>query len=198
MNSSQQRPIIPIKNLLKTNLLTHKGPQVPIATRLFHWLLSSGRYIVIFVEIIVIGAFVMRYKLDADLLTLQEEITAQTAYVQSKKSDEDIIRVTQLQLTSIREAREQAVDIPAFLTKIAGYTPKTIRLISINIDQDKSNTPAITVTGTTPSNLELSAFLKALQKDPNFNDVTLANISFEGQTKFTITATLIQKGGIKS
>src|SRR5687768_12697100 len=104
----------PIKNLLKTNLLVRSSDRLKFHVKLLKWLLSSGRYIVIIVEMVVIGAFVYRYKLDADLVSLQEEIVQQSAYVQSLKRDEDLIRLTQFQLSSIKTAKAADLDLSTY------------------------------------------------------------------------------------
>lgn len=178
----------PIKNLLRTNLLNNPADRLKFHLKLLRWILSSGRYIVIFVEMIVIGAFVYRYKLDADLVALQEEITQQSAYVQSLKNDEDVIRLTQFQLSSIKTTKDSALDISSILTKIAKYTPQNIRITTISIDNSKpQNKVTLNISGTTASNKELSLFLKLLQSDQSMENITLSNISFEGQTNFTIS-----------
>ncbi len=184
------------KPALKINFLVHKGENVPLPARFLKWILSSGRFIVIVVEIIVIGAFVYRYKLDADLVSLQEEIVQQSSYVESLKNDENLIRQTQFQLSSIRTVKTTRVDYPAILTKIATLTPQTTRLTNISIDKAADLSKVnITISGRTPSNVELSAFIKALQKDPIFSEIALSNISFESQTVFTITGNIKPKGG---
>lgn len=184
----------PIRNLLLTNLLNQKGDQVPLPTRLLKWLISSGRYIVIFVEMIVIGAFVYRYKLDADLVGLQEEISTQSAYVQSLKQDEDLIRLTQFQLSSIRQTRDARIDYPEIFTKIATATPEDLRLTNITIERSLTQT-AIAITGVTSSNSQLSTFLKLLKQDPIFSQMNLSNISFDSDTVFTIAGQIIPGGG---
>lgn len=187
----------PIKNLLKTNLLVRSSDKLKLHVRLLKWLLSSGRYIVIIVEMIVIGAFVYRYKLDADLVSLQEEIVQQSAYIQSLKRDEDLIRLTQFQLSSIRAARDADLNLSLFLSKIASLTPRDVKLTTLSVDNggDLKAQSSITLVGTTSSNDALSVFLKSLQKDPSFANVTLSNISFEGITTFTITGELVKEGG---
>lgn len=185
------------KNILKINFLVHKGESIPLPVRFFRWVLASGRFIVIFVEIIVIGAFIYRYKLDSDLVTLQEDITQQAAYVASLKSDEDIIRQTQFQLSSIRSIKTSRIDYAAVLGRIAQLTPTSTRLTNVSIGKSQNQTAVnISISGRTPSNAELSAFIKALQKDPYFTNVSLHNISFESQTVFTLNANLKAKGKV--
>jgi Tfp pilus assembly protein PilN len=183
------------KPALKINFLVHKGENIPLPVRFIRWILSSGRFIVIIVEVIVIGAFVYRYKLDADLITLQEDITQQSAYVESLKNDENLIRQTQFQLSSIRTIKQNRVDYPVILNKIAQNTPKSARLTNISIDKSTDLSKInLTISGRTPSTADLSAFIKALQKEEEFEDISLSNISFESQTVFTITGFIKQKG----
>lgn len=194
MGSPQKK--ITTSNLFKVNLLIHKGEQIKLYVKLIRWLLSSGRYIIVFVEIIVISAFVYRYKLDAELDDLQEKIKEQVPYLQSLREDEMLIRQTQFQLTTVKQTRKESPDFTQVMLKIAKITPKAIKLTTVNLDRTQSFPKTnLMISGQTPSNVELSAFLKALKKDPTFIGINLTNISFEGQTVFTITGSLSEKGG---
>lgn len=186
---------IPTLSIFKVNLLIHKGEPPQIYTKLIKWLLTSGRYIVVFVEIIVVAAFIYRYKLDTDLSDLNEKIQEQVPYIQSLKSDEDLIRLTQFQLASIRQIKDDNPDFAQAITKIAAITPQNIRLTTLNFDRTQSYPETnMVISGLTPSNIELSAFISALKKDPAFSKITLTNISLEGQTSFTITGSLSGSG----
>lgn len=179
----------------KVNLLIHKEEQSKLYLRLLKWLLYSGRFIVVFVELLTIGAFVYRYKLDFDLIDLQEKIKEEVPYVKSLKQDEILIRQTQFQLSTIKQVKRESPNFTATLLKIAQLTPKSIILTNITLDRGQTPTKtALIISGQTPSNIELGAFIKALQKDSAFSGITLTNISFEGQTNFTITGSLNEKG----
>lgn len=181
--------------IFRVNLLTRKEEQLKLQVRLIKWLLSSGRFIVVFVELLTIGAFVYRYKLDTDLADLQDKIKEQVLYIQSLKNDEALIRQTQFQLTTIKQSRSEGADYASVLLKISQLTPKNITLINITTSRTQSfPKTTFTITGETPSNLELSAFIRALQKDPVFADAALTNVSFEGTTTFTISGTISGKG----
>lgn len=186
----------PQNNLFKVNLLLNKNEQVKLQVKLLKWVLSSGRFIVVFVELIVIMAFVYRYKLDGDLADIQEKINEQVPYIESLKNDEILIRETQFQLSTIKQIKSSSPDFPQVLVKLSELTPKTIRLTGISFDRSQVLTrTTMSITGQTPSNLELSAYIKALQKEPTFTEISLTNISFEGQTTFTITGSISTKGG---
>lgn len=185
MKQSDQKTVPNIS--LKINLLIHKGERVKIYLKLIKWLLSTGRFIVIFVELIVVGAFILRYKYDTELVDLQDKIKEQIPYIQSLQDSEIELKHLQSQLTTIKQIKNNQAHVEILL-KIAQLTPKTIRLTSLNLERAPTTSKmSFIISGRTPSNLELSAFIKALQKDPSFSDVNLSNISFEGQTTFVIT-----------
>lgn len=181
--------------LFKVNLLLHKEEQLKIHLRLIKWLLSSGRFIVVFVEILTISAFIFRYKLDADIADIQEKIKEDVLYIQSMKNDEINIRQTQFQLSTIKKTRDETKRLPQILSKIALLTPKNTKLTNLTINSVKNlSETSISINGLASSNLELSAFLKALQKDPTFTDINLTDVSFEGVTSFTIVGNINDKG----
>lgn len=189
----------PTSSLFKVNLLIHKGDQPKLYTRLLKWLLSSGRYIVIVVELITIGAFIFRYKLDGDLADLHDQIKQKPPYIQSLKNEEIIIRETQFQLTTIKQIKVDSPDFATIFAKIALLTPKNIKLTNISLERTQTfPKTSLIITGSTPSSSELSAFLRSLQKDPTFTEITLTNISFEETTNFTLTGSLSDKGDKKS
>ncbi|MFH0937233.1 MAG: PilN domain-containing protein [Candidatus Daviesbacteria bacterium] len=187
------------QSFFKVNLLIFKEEQPKFHIKLLRWMLSSGRFIVVFVEILTISAFVYRYKLDSDLLDLQEKIKEGVPYIQSLKKDEDAIRQTQFQLKTIKEIKNASPNFAAIYVQIAKLIPVSIKLTNINLDRSQSFSKTnITISGQTPSNLELSAFIKALKSDPTFTNINLTNISFEGETTFTITGSLAEKGAKNS
>lgn len=190
-----------LKKSFKVNLLIHKDQQPKLEVRLIKWLLSSGKLIVVLVELVVISAFVFRYKLDTDLADIQERIKEQVPYLQSLKLDENQIRKMQFQLSSIRQIKENDPNYSEIVSKISALTPKSIRLSKISVDRVR-NFPkvSLSITGQTTSDLTLSAYLYALKKEPLFTNINLNNISFESQsaTIFTITVNLEDSGGKSS
>lgn len=183
-------------NLFKVNLLIHHGEQEKLYTKLIRWAISSGRFIVIFVEMITIGAFIYRYKLDADLNDLQEQINDKIPYIKSLSADEMEIRHTQFQLSAISNLKSENINFISPLENLSTIIPKNIKITNIAFDRTESYPKvSLSISGQTPSNLELSVFVKELQQNPNFSDITLANIAFDTQTIFTITGNLVTKLG---
>lgn len=189
---------VPRLGFFKINLLVQKNIQPKIYIRLLKWILSSGKFIVIVVELITISAFVYRYKLDSDLIDVQDKIKEIVPYIQSLKNNEILIRQTQFQLQTIQQIKNDSPAFDQVFTKIALLTPQNIRLTNISLQVTSPVKTDLTISGVTPSNLELSTFIKTLQKDPTFSNITLTNISFEGETSFIITGNLNNKGGQQS
>lgn len=197
--SSKKQPGPLTSPIYRVNLLVQKGQALKLEVRLMKWILASGRFIVVIVEIIVITAFIYRYKLDTDLADLQERINEQVPYIKSLKNDELALKQVQFQLSTIRQTRSESPDFVDTLNKIASLTPRSIRLTNITFEVAEPPTKAaFTINGQTPSNLELSAFINALKQDPQFSDINLSNISFESQTTFAITGTAIKVPGRKN
>ncbi len=192
-------PVKSKKFLFKVNLFVHKGERPKLYIQAFNWLLSSGRFIVVFVEIIVVAAFIYRYKLDNDISNINSKIKDQEPYIQSLQSTENAVKQVQLQLQSIKVAKSNNPAFSSIIKIIADLTPTDITLTNITFDRTQTF-PAtnIIISGVTPSNLDLSAFLAALKKDPHFTQITLSNISFKGATDFTITGKLNTSSGGQS
>ncbi len=184
---------------IRLNLLHPLGSQEPILTRFIRWLLSSGRYIVIVVEAIVLIAFLSRFKFDADLQNTKEAIEAQLPFIQSLKADEALIRRTQLQLATVKDIRLNSSNLADILNQISVQTPQGVKLTLINF---KSQVVAVEVkmTGQSVSNSDVTAFLNNLKSNPNFKDLTIGGIGLnQGAITFTITGSynIANKGNLQ-
>lgn len=187
------------KSVLSFNidLLHPQGESQKILVKLLGWLLSSGRYIIIFVEILVLGAFLARFKLDADIASVKEAIDLQIPVIESLKSEEALIRKTHFQLATIKDLHQGGSDYETILTKIANQTPAGVILsnLSFEKDNDKIN---IKMSGTALNNQELSTFVLGLKQD-DFSEVNLSSVNLErGLVNFSLTASVAQGGGKRS
>lgn len=163
---------------LHIDILKPQGEVQPLTTKLIKFLLSTGKYIIIFVEIIVLGAFVSRFKFDSDLQTSTESINSQIPIIQSQKKDEALIKQTRLQLATIRDARQNSYDFASALQKIASLTPSGVKLTTITIDQSTSQI-MLKINGNANTNTDLSSFVAGLRTDKNFSNVSISSASLE-------------------
>jgi len=191
MPKSTHRPSLHI------DLLHPQGEQEEVAVRLTRFLLSTGRFIIIFVEIIVLGAFVSRFKLDSDLQNNKESIDRQIPVIQSLKADEQLIRQTQLQLTTLRDVKQGSFDYVQLLQKISAQTPQTVKLTTISLEK-RLGKVVLKITGQSQSQADLSGFVTGLKNNSSFSDVNLTSANLElGSLTFSITGVAQHAEGTK-
>lgn len=181
---------VPTKNnlhRLKVNLLFPQGSPSKIYVKFIKWLLSYGRFIVMGVELMVIGAFVFRFQLDAKLSDLNTQIARQVPFIQNLQADEALVRRAQFKLETIKASLSQTPQWSFLLGKITSQLPPTIILNSFNLDS-KDNIWEFRITGGAQANKDLALLLSGLRKDDSLHDVTLASLGFDtGNISFTIT-----------
>lgn len=171
---------------IKFNLLKPQSNPEKLPVRLLRWLLSTGRYLLIFVEALVLIAFIARFKLDADLAEKKEAIEEQIPYIESLKPYEIIIRQTQLKLSTIANIKKNTPDWAIILKKIADQTPTSVTLININMTKDIDNI-TIRMAGSTRINSDLTNFITGLKEDSSFSNINLGSVSLEqGVINFTV------------
>lgn len=175
-----------VKLAIHLNLLKPQSNPEKLLVKLIRWLLSSGRYIFVFVEGLVLIAFISRFKLDADLQSKKEAIEEQIPYIESLKAYEVLIRQTQLKLSTIDDIKRSSPDWPVILKKIAGQIPLSVKITTINLGRNV-DTVTVHITGQTPNNQDLTSFIAALKENQAFNSVNLASVGLEqGIIKFTV------------
>jgi hypothetical protein len=185
------------KNILRINLLHSQLDKPQLLGTLLKWVITSGKFLVIFVELIVVGAFIYRYSLDTQLEEIQDKINNQVPYIKSLKNDETLIRQTQFQLLTITQNKSDNPDWIKIVQSISKDTTSYTKITSITLDRTANypNTQII-IAGVSVSNAELSAFLRTLQKDTLFSDMTLSNLSFDKQAiTFMISGKLAENKG---
>lgn len=177
------------------NLLKPQSNPEKILVKLVRWLLSTGRYIFIFVEGVVLLAFITRFKFDADISSKKEAIEQQIPYIESLKSYEILIRQTQLKLSIIDTIKNSSPNFVDILKRIASQTPGSVKIISINLQKDVSRV-TIQLSGQSQNNNDLSTFTSGLKQDQNFSDVNIVSIGLEkGLINFSISASFKQTAG---
>ena len=104
---------------LTVNLLPQDAFSKSSVGRVLNWSLSTGRYIVVFTEMIVILTFLSRFTLDRQLTDLNESILRKQAIVDSFGELESNIREIQAKTEFIRQldSRVQAIELLTFLSR---------------------------------------------------------------------------------
>lgn len=174
------------KLAINLDLLKPQSSPEKLLVKLVRWLLSTGRYIFVSVEAIVLVAFVIRFKLDADLASNKEAIEAQIPYIESLKPYEVLIRQTQLKLATITGFNTSVTDYPQILKKIADDTPLGAKIVNLNLEKTVGKV-IIQINAQAQSNNDVVTLVTGLRDDQYFSDVNLSSLGLEqGLIKFTI------------
>lgn len=178
------------KLAIHLDLLKPQSNPEKIFVKLIRWLLSTGRYIFIFVEAIVLIAFVSRFKLDSDLSTKREAIEEQIPYIESLKPYEDLIKHTQLKLSTIDSYQKTYTNYPQVLKEIAGQVPIGIKISSLSIKNKDSKT-TFQLSGQAQNNNDVAVFLNGLKLNQLFTNVVIVSINLEKNIlDFSITGSV--------
>ncbi len=164
---------------LSIDLLRPQSEPQKIPIRLLHWILSAGRYLIVMVEILVLAAFVSRFKLDNDIVETKDQIDSKAPFIQSLKPDEILIKKLKFQLTTIGDLKGKQKDFADSLNKIAAQTPSGVTLANLTFNHSSSSL-VLKITGSAQNNDQLATFIFGLRSDPTFQEVNLASVSLEG------------------
>lgn len=175
-----------VKRKLRVNLLYPQGVPQKIYLKFFRWLLAYGRFIVIVVELIVIGAFIARFKYDSELAELKQSINRQIPVIDSLYEEEQAIRQTQFRLTQTKKVLQNEPDWQVILKSISNQLPLGVRLASINLDYTE-NALELRINGEAKTNNDLALMLNGFRQDPYFQNIDLVGLTVnEGILSFSI------------
>ena len=191
------KPINP-KLAIHLDLLRPQSNPEKLPVRIVRWLLSTGRYIFVFVEALVLIAFISRFKLDADLASKKEAIEQQIPYIESLKPYEILIRTIQVKLSTIDGLKSNSPDYPLILKKIADQTPSGVKLISLNLGKEVGKV-TILMNAQAQNNSDLIQFIAGLKGDGFFSDVNLTSVGLEqGVIRFAVNTSASTREAGKS
>jgi Tfp pilus assembly protein PilN len=176
------------KSSVNINLLPKDPFSQSEIGKLLNWALSTGRYIVVFTEMIVILTFLSRFTLDRQLTDLNERLFEKQAVLDSYKEFEAKIRSIQQQAQSV-ESIALKIKSNLILGLVKQMTPEDILFSQISVRGEK-----FTITGTAFSTISLSQYVNLFKSDPRFTDVVLEKISSSDNDvgiNFTLSATAL-------
>lgn len=135
------------------------------------WVLTYGRYIIIGTEIIVLLAFLSRFKLDRDLTDLHSSIAQKQAVILAAQDLERQVRELQNRLLIIKKLEQQRDFPPKLLVAFESLTPVDVTLTEFSLEPSK-----LTLTAVAFSNEGFSTFLNNLSASAYFADISLDQV----------------------
>ncbi len=159
------------KTTLKINLLPKEEFDETLAGQFLKWALTYGRYIIILTQIVVLGVFFLRFKLDREHVDLKESIQQKQALLSSVKEVEDEVRIIQDRLFQIKTIESKQYVVANVLTFLQDITPTDISYKDIAISEDK-----FSLIGNGKNLRNLSSLLLYLKQSNRFKEITLDDI----------------------
>jgi len=148
--------------------------------RVLAWLLSTFRFMVILVELIVMGAFLSRFWLDARNSDLNDEIKQKKARILASSEVEKEMRAAQKKLMIFTALAENKISYPSELQKLTPLIPDAVFLRDVSINQD-----LMVITGDAPDEQSILQTLVNLE-NAEYKSVDLTDINIENEGEFKI------------
>lgn len=169
------------------NLLPQEEFDASMLGRVLKWATGTFRIIVIVTEMVVMGAFLSRFWLDAQNSDLTEKIDIKSAQIESQSDFEKAFRNTQKKL-SIFKVLAASQPPSSKVSLITSKVPQEIILSGIATDENSSQ-----IKGSSNTELGIAQFLSNLQAEKSFKKVELVSLSTSeidpNATIFTINIT---------
>jgi len=162
-------------------LIQDKFERTPIG-RFLKWALTVGKYIVILTQLIVIAAFLFRFKLDNNLEVLNENINQNQELIIASQDLEYKARIVQDQLETLKMINEDQVLISQTIEALSQITPLEVKLETVNLSQKSIN-----IEGSALSEIGLATLINGLQNQPNFNKINVNSVSTGGPKNPALT-----------
>jgi len=152
------------------------------------WALTVGRLLIIIVEFVAFGTFILRFSLDRTLIDLSDKIKQEQAIVASLKDREATYRNLQERLMVASKITGQAQSSKKIVLDIFDLTPVEIKFDNFTLQNGKIN-----MTTKVRSTAALTAFLESLRNYPGISSVSvdsIGNKTTDGSLSVGITAVL--------
>jgi len=166
------------------NLLPQEEFDASILGRTLKWAIGTFRIIVIVTEMIVMGAFLSRFWLDAQNSDLSGSIKVKSAQIVAQTEIEKEFRDTQSRLNLVKQLK-QAAPPSQKVDAIASKLPPDVSLTTVSVLEN-----SVQVKGSSASEFGIAQFIANLKADPSFKSVDLGQINSSesnlAQTVFSI------------
>lgn len=161
--------------------------------KLLKWALTVGRHIVILTELIVILAFLSRFKFDRDLTDISEEVKQKQAIAANSAKFEQEFRLLQNRLVNIEQLRKNQPATDLTIDTVASLLPFDVYLSDLTVANNQITLNAIAL-----SEAGIAMFVKNLKTSGKFSKPVVSQIYFGSErdigTRFQIKTEFLKNG----
>jgi Tfp pilus assembly protein PilN len=169
----------------RVNLLPPSEFEQSFWGRFLKWAVTTGRHIIIITELVVILAFLSRFKLDEDLRNLNEQINGQISFLESQVPRQTEFIKTQKRLDLVDRLLSVRLRAGDTLDYIASKLPEGIVLSKRKVVEGEMSLTAITL-----SEQSMGELLATLSADLIWKSVDMTELfgSRVNGIKFSLSA----------
>lgn len=166
------------------NLLPKTEFEASFWGRFLKWALTAGRYIIIITEMVVIMAFLSRFKLDKDLLDLNDSISGKKNILEATYQIEVNFRSVQDRINLPKTILDSTPTSSDLLNKITTTVPDGLVLQSVGIDFSDHK---VAIAAAAISEQQLEQYLSVLSADKLWKSVDVQDLAADGSNvKFSL------------
>lgn len=138
----------------------------------FKWAVTGGKIVIIFTELIALGAFFYSFTVDQQIRDLHEQIDREVVILKSQEKQEAQYRNLQDRLKNIQAITSDVNFRIDSMYKIASESS----MQQLSVQRLILNKDSITIDGSTPSIFNLSKFLKNLKLKNFVSSITINKV----------------------
>ena len=163
-----------------------------LSARIVRWLTTVGRYVIVFTELIVIGAFVSRFWLDRINSDLSESVRQQKAILESTASFEDQYSQLQKRLTLVKNYYKNQPEYQSKVQTLTESTPLDINFNSLTVGQNEDGTVGAVVGLNAYQESSIVDFITNLIVNPNISSVNIQTIEKKArENQYNVNLSLV-------
>jgi Tfp pilus assembly protein PilN len=167
------------------NLLPKSEFELSYWGRFLKWALTTGRYIIILTEILVIAAFMSRFWLDQSESDLNDRLLRNQQVLKSAAGVEERFRVVQSRMLAADELISKQTKPGDMLDLIANAMPAAVQVSGLTVSGKQ-----VVVAAQARTEDEIGVWLNNMVAQKKWKSITLNDLSSEGESevKFSFTA----------
>ena len=178
------------KNKNSINLIDPVYTENDAFAKAYEWMVTIGKYLLIFVEMIVLGVFFSRFILDERNNDLTEEINSQISLLNDStwKQNNRIYSNYQTLLSDVEIVRMGQRFNSEVVSEVTSSVPSTIILNSFSLNGDRVSLSL------TALNLEdINIYETALKSSTRYSDVSFNITKEDGEIKVGVTFNIVRE-----
>ena len=168
------------------NLLPKSDFEASFWGKFLKWGVSSGRYLVILTELVVIVAFLSRFKLDWDYAAVRDRINGKRAVLAAMAETERRFRLAQSRLGEAGKIMGVQLEAAKKIEKVTANVPAGVVLTDLTVS-DK----IIMVSGNANNANEFGIFLSRLIVIGGWKSVEVTSLSVDEQSEIKYSISIL-------